>query len=640
MPIIKDPPSYRHVARRNRPARVQIPRPRGASPGGASPGYGLIRYLALVAVTLLVYSRVVHYPFTNYDDNEYITENQHVQAGLSWSTVTWSFRSIEQANWHPLTWLSHALDCELYGLDAGGHHTTSLAIHVANALLLFLLLRKATEATGMSFLVAALFAWHPINVQSVAWVAERKNVLSMFFFLVDLAAYGWYVSRPNVKRYVLVAVAFVCGLASKPMLVTFPALLLIIDFWPLGRIEGWSQPATASSQEQERFSRLVIEKLPFLLLSAASAVVTVVAQRAHGAVQTSADFPLLARFENAFLSYTKYIAKTFWPTKFAVYYPSPFDPTFGQHPGRGVVILSALAAVIVAVVSLAVWKQRVKRPYFVAGWAWFGVALLPVIGIVQVGRQAMADRYAYLPLIGVFVAAVWALGEVADRMELKLTVRRGIATVALCIVATLGWREVGHWSSSYELWNHALDVTTDNYVAESELGNVLVMERRYEEALPHYQRAAALDAEDAESRVNMGTIYEAAALHREAAVQYQSAIAILSAQASSQSQKSTLFAATWSLGNTSVGMRDYEQAKQSYGRARAIDPDSFQSYGERLREALSTQPSGTGYMMLGFVLGEEGRMEESAAALQRAKLLDPSLGLNATTTAVNGHARK
>ena len=625
MPTIKDPPRDKHAASRTRHGRIQSSRARAGRPS-----YGSIPYLALALVTLVVYGGVVHCPFTNYDDNGYVTENQHVQAGLSWSTIAWSFTSIEQANWHPLTWLSHALDCQLYGLDAGGHHTTSLFIHVSNVLLLFVLLRKATECRGFSFVVAALFAWHPINVQSVAWVAERKNVLSTFFLLPALAAYGWYVRQPNVKRYALVVVAFVCGLASKAMVVTLPALLLIVDFWPLGRIEGWYQSVAASSVKQEKLRGLVIEKLPLLVLSGLSAFITVVAQRAHGAVQTSADFPLLSRLQNAFLSYAKYIGKAFWPTRFAVYYPSSFDPTFVQHPGRGIVLLSATAAVCLGIVSLAAWRQRVKRPYLTAGWAWFLVALLPVIGIVQVGRQAMADRYAYLPLVGIFVATVWGIAELAKELQLNRTVQRASVAAALCILAILSWREVGNWSSSYQLWTHALDVTTNNYVAESELGNVLVMERRYEEALPHYQRAAALDAEDAESRVNMGTIYEAAALHQQAAEQYQNAIAILSRPESGPVPKSTLFAATWSLGNTSVGLRDYEKAMQSYGRARSIDPESFHSYGEKLREALSVQPSAGGYKMLGFVLREEGRGEESAAAFQQAQHLDPDAAPVAT----------
>ncbi len=585
-----------------------------------------LAYLLLAFLTAFAYCRVVQYPFTNYDDTGYVSENLHVQGGLSWSTIVWSFTSFEQANWHPLTWLSHALDCQFYALDAGGHHSTSLLLHIVNVLLFYFLLKKSTEDSAKSLFAAALFALHPINVQSVAWVAERKNVLSTFFLLLALAAYGWYAARPELKRYALITVAFACGLASKPMLVTLPMLLLIVDYWPLRRVADWSHPAL-SQVPQLAPTRLVLEKIPLLLLSIGSAVITVAAQKARGAVQTVVDFPYLGRVENAALSYARYLVKTVLPCNFAVYYPNPFDPTFVQGPGRMVIVLSFVSAGVILAISVVTWSQRDSHPEFTSGWAWFVISLLPVIGIVQVGRQAMADRYAYVPLMGIFVALAWGVSELVAKFQVRSVVTRRAWSAAVIVLAILTWKEVGHWSSSYELWSHALDVTTNNYVAEAELGNVLVMGQRYNEALPHYQRAAALDGHDPDSRVNMGTIYEAEGLHREAAAEYEDAIRVLSELPPGEAQKNTIFAATWSLGNTYVGLGEYEKARLEYRRSREINPDGFRSYTEKLQTAMSTQPSAFGYLMLGIALAEESRPEESASALRQAAVVDPRLNL-------------
>jgi tetratricopeptide (TPR) repeat protein len=613
-----------------------------------------LAYILLGLLTVFAYCRVVQYPFTNYDDTGYITENPHVQTGLSSSTIMWSLSSFEQSNWHPLTWVSHAVDYQLYGLDAGGHHATGLLLHLANVFLFFFLLRKATGDSSKSFFASALFALHPINVQSVAWIAERKNVLSTFFLLLALAAYGWYASAPdqsafrqkrsgnagvpdfsllrevgfwaNRRRYALVVLALACGLASKPMLVTLPLLLLILDYWPLRRVAGWTDPRL-SRVTQLAPTTLVLEKLPLFLLCIGSAAVTIAAQKARGAVQNVADFPFLGRIENAALSYVRYVLKAVWPSHFAVYYPNPFDPTFVEGPGKMVIVVSFLSAAVILVLSLVAWRQRILRPEFTAGWAWFLISLLPVIGIVQVGRQAMADRYAYVPLMGVFVALAWGFSELAAKFQVSPTVTRTASFAVLTSLLLLTWKEVGHWSSSYELWSHALDVTSNNYLAEAELGNVLVMEQRYNEALPHYQRAAALDAHDPDSRVNIGTIYEAAGLHREAATEYQDAIRVLSQLPPGEAQKNTVFAATWSLANTYVGLGEYEKARLAYRSAREIKPDSFHSYTEKLQAAMNSQPSAVGYLMLGIALAEESRPEESASALRQAEVVDPRLNL-------------
>ncbi len=359
----------------------------------------------LGAMTLSLYSKVIGHPFVNYDDSAYVTENQQVRAGVSWHTIAWAFTATEQSNWHPLTWISHAIDCQLYGMSAGGHHFTSVLLHSLNAVLVFLVLAKGSGSPMRSALVAALLALHPLNVESVAWIAERKNVLSMFFFLLALGAYGWYVRRPDWKRYAAVAVLFAFALASKPMVITLPCVLLLLDYWPLGRVQGWVKPTTSFPVPQASLARLVAEKLPLLALSVASAVLTVVAQQS--ARVAIGHLPLQLRVENAFYSYAMYVMKVFWPVNLAVLYPHPLDKlTFAQV---------ALSALLLIVASALVWRERFTRPYLVTGWLWFLGTLVPVIGIVQVGAQGMADRYAYLPAIGLFLMLVWTIADWADQ---------------------------------------------------------------------------------------------------------------------------------------------------------------------------------------------------------------------------------
>jgi hypothetical protein len=363
----------------------------------------LIALLAslLVAGTVVLYSPVRRHAFITYDDYDYVLNNSHVNEGLNRQSVLWALISTQQANWHPVTWLSHALDCQLFGLNAGGHHLTSLAIHALNVLLLFILVRQATGAVGCSFVVAAFFAWHPFNVESVAWVSERKNLLSTFFLLLTLGAYGWYVRKPQLKRFLLVIAFFLLALASKPMAVSLPFVLLLLDYWPLQRIAGWTARAEESAP-QRPFARLLLEKWPLFALSAASCAVTLWVQKAGGAVDSLQVVPWGARLSNAVYSYVIYISKTFWPSGFAVLYPLHQRMPFSK-PGIAMLLLCA--------VSAAVWKQRVTQPYLPVGWLWFLGTLIPVIGVVQVGQQAMADRYAYVPLIGIFIIVAWGIGE-------------------------------------------------------------------------------------------------------------------------------------------------------------------------------------------------------------------------------------
>src|SRR5580700_1852215 len=418
--------------------------------------------VSLALATLAVYHSVGSHPFIDYDDHDYVTNNSHVKAGLTWDTFTWAWTSTQASNWHPVTWLSHAADCELHGLNPSGHHWTNLLLHTLNVALVFLLLERVTGARWRSLFAAALFALHPLNVESVAWIAERKNVLSTLFFLSALGAYGWYAAKPGVKRYLVVAAFFALGLAAKPMVITLPFVFLLMDFWPLQRVQGWG-PATASraragkrkqATEDEAIasplglpsrpvSRLLLEKLPLFIFLFASAIITVIAQRSS-AIRSLSKIPMDERLENALYSYALYIWKAFWPTRLALFYPHPTDTLTGWQLGLAFLFLFSVTALV--------WNQRSVRPYLVTGWLWYLGTLVPVIGIVQVGDQAMADRYAYIPLIGIFVMVVWGIGDWADGRNVNVGLRWAASVAVLAALSFLTWRQIGYWRSDIDVW--------------------------------------------------------------------------------------------------------------------------------------------------------------------------------------------
>lgn len=358
--------------------------------------------LLLAVVVFAVYFPALRHPFVMYDDVDYVSRNQQVQQGLTLGTFRWALTSMQFSNWHPLTWMSHALDCELFGLDAGGHHFTSLLLHAIDAVILFLLLSRITGKVGRSLTVALLFGLHPVNVESVAWVAERKTVLSMVFLLLALWAYLWYVRKPGIGRHSCVDALFVLALAAKPMAVTFPFILLLMDYWPLQRIKDWQSPSEILPLPQFSPLRLLMEKLPLFALSAASCTVTVIAQH-RVAMQTMEAFPLRDRVVNAIFSYVMYLWKVVWPVHLSVFY--------APQGSRLAIWQTVLCLAFLAAISILVWRERRSRPYFLFGWLWFLGTLVPMIGIVQVGDQGMADRYAYLPYVGIFIAAVWGLAD-------------------------------------------------------------------------------------------------------------------------------------------------------------------------------------------------------------------------------------
>ena len=576
----------------------------------------VVLFLLIVVATLALYNPVNQHPFVNYDDDRYVTDNSHIRAGLSWDTITWAFTSSEQANWHPLTWISHAFDYQMFHLNAAGHHFTSLLIHALSASLLFLLLVRGTGRVGPSLFAAALFALHPLNVESVAWVAERKNVLCTFFFFLTIGAYGWYAQKTNWQRYTAVMALFALGLMSKPMVVTLPCVLILLDYWPLNRLEG---------SNSAPLGKLAMEKLPLLALSAASAVITMKAQQAGGAVRSTLQFSLPVRVENAIVAYGMYLWNMLWPAHLAPLYPHPGNSLSGWQVAVSALVLLAITGVVL--------KFRSKR-YLLVGWLWFLGTLVPVIGLVQVGDAAMADRYAYIPLIGIFIMVAFGLSDLADIRKLSLAARVIPAACVLLAVGLVTHRQLSYWSSSYDLWAHTLAVTEKNFIAQDNLGGALVLLGRVDEAYPHFQAAAEINPRDPVSHSNLGAYLQEHGRLREAVEQYQITIRLTTDPG--------LLASTYAnLGGAYRDLGGYAQAQESYDQALRLNPSQFNAYLGlgRLKEkqgdlsaaianyqrALQLYSSAQGYVYLGNALQKSQRRSEALAAYREALKLNPDL---------------
>ncbi len=585
----------------------------------------LVLCLLLAAGTLALYSRVTHAPFLRYDDDRYVVENPNVRSGLHWSTVTWAFTTFEQANWHPLTWLSHALDIQLFGMNPAGHHFSNLLLHAASAALLFLLLQWLTGYIGRSLVVAVLFAVHPVNVESVAWIAERKNVLCMLFFLLTLLAYGHYVRKPSVARYIAVLLGFAMALMSKPMAITLPFVLLLLDYWPLGRLISSGQFNGKDSQigrsavdERRSIAWLIIEKLPLFAMSAASAVVTIKAQRAGGAV--TIKYPVLAHLQNAVVSYVLYIGKAIWPARLAALYPYPT----GGWPAW-VVALSVFFLVVVTGMVLRYQEHR----YLLWGWFWYLGTMVPMIGLVQVGNQAMADRYAYLPFIGLFVMVVWGIAELANRFAIQ----KLVAASAVAIVVTfcaLTHRQLAYWHDDFSLWSHTLAVTHRNFVAEDNFGNALIKAGRYDEGIAHFRSAAEIEPGDPVSEVNLGIYAQQHGDLQQAAARYQYALQL----ASDPQVRAAAYA---NLGGVYFTLHDYQQAQENFESALRLGSRSsfiFLHMGLMAQKAddwsdairyyatyISVEPSDLGYFLLGRALEHAGDPQRAKRAYEQAERL-------------------
>jgi protein O-mannosyl-transferase len=445
----------------------------------------------IVAAVVSIFGRSCWFGFCNYDDPAYVTQNPHVQEGLSADGIRWAFSTVYYQNWAPLTWLSLQLDSELWGLNASGFHVTNLVLHGANALLLFFILRWTTGRTSASGCVAALFAIHPLHVESVVWISERKDVLSSLFWMLTLWAYAWYALRPGIWRYLLVAALLGPGLLAKSMLVTLPFVLLLMDYWPLERwrpaTPGEPSPATARCANAVRFTpapllRLIGEKVPLLGISAAASVMTVVAQSKGGAVISTSQLPVADRLMTVPVAYIAYVAKTVMPTKLAVFYPYPARSQLEW--------LTAVAALFLVGLTIAVFLRWRRNPYLLVGWLWYLGTLVPVIGLVQVGQQGIADRYSYLPLIGIFVAIVWAVNDLVAARRVSPNLARILASTAIVSFGGCAWVQVGYWRDDVTLWSQAIAVSGPHSIPYDGLGHALLARGQAAEALPYLQQAS------------------------------------------------------------------------------------------------------------------------------------------------------
>jgi protein O-mannosyl-transferase len=599
----------------------------GVSRPAASVGVVLL----LVVATFVAYAPAFHHGFISYDDDRYVTDNAHVRGGLRGADIRWAFTTFEQANWHPLTWISHQLDCQLFQLNPAGHHFTSTLLQAIDAALLFLILQWFTGATWRSGIVAGLFAVHPINVESVAWVAERKTLLSMLFLLLAMAAYGWYVRKPNIGRYAAVTVLFAAGLMSKPMVITLPFILLLLDYWPLGRMrvvsgesrgENWGEQAFAP--QTESFAKLCVEKIPLLLLAAGSAAITMFVQRAGGAVVSSHRVSLGLRIGNAVVSYALYLKKMLWPSELAIIYPYPH-----ALPGWQV---GAAAALLVAV-SLVVLRYRAGR-YLVTGWLWYLGTLVPMIGLVQVGNQAMADRYAYLPLIGVFVMIVWAAG---DWVKVHPVTAKYAAVIVGGVVAVLCWTtraQLSYWESDYRLWSHALKINPRNFVAENNLGLALIRQGRRDEAIPHFREAAAIEPGDPTSQLNLGIYAQEQRDIPQAVARYAEVLRLTT----DAQLRASAYA---NLGSIYFGAHDYTRAKENFEAVLRLDRafpvvirdlgliaeknDDWNGSIQYFARLVAVEPNGVNYFLLAQAFHQAGRDTDATWAYQQAVRLSKDI---------------
>ena len=555
----------------------------------------VILCLLLVAATLAFYNPIIHNQFIDFDDSSYILKNFQVQSGLTWDTVKWSFTTFREGNWHPLTWLSHALDHQIFDLNPAGHHYTNLLLHAANAVLLFLLLRQATGVTWPSLIVGALFALHPVNVESVAWAAERKNVLSMLFFLLALHAYDRYARTGRRYLYLLVTICFALGLMAKPQIVTLPFVLLLWDYWPLQRIGGRSAAGGLPAPSTPRsFRFLVWEKSPLFILAAADSVVTMLAQRAGNAVRTVTEVSRSARLENVFVSYVRYIGKALWPSRLAAMYPRPANSLPAWQVVGAVVLLLLISALVMC------WRDR---RYLPVGWFWFLGTLVPMIGIITVGEQTMADRYAYLPFIGLFVAIVWILDAVASEHRIAVVWRAGVALLVVFILGCLTNRQLDYWHDDETLWRHALSVTERNYMAHNNLAIALAKQGRSEEAVVQFQAATALHKYPPDQVLKLA-FYELRVGHPQEAIEESGAVL----RASADPVDPKLQSAAWGeIGHAHLQLRQYDQAAECYQNALRLNPENGMAL------------MGSGLLALG-----QGKSELAVTQLMHASKVEPN----------------
>jgi len=576
-------------------------------------------YVILTAATLAVFWQVHAFDFVNYDDDKYVSENKHILTGLTLSNITWAFGEPHFFMWHPMTSLSHMLDCQLFGLNPGWHHTVSLLFHIVNALLLFTVLRRMTDRIWPSAFVAAVFALHPLNVESVAWVAERKSVLSGFFWILTMFTYVRYAKRPGIVNYLLVVLVFSLALMSKPITVTLPFALLLLDYWPLNRLENVS--LTQASSRRTIF-RLILEKIPLFILSALCSTITFLAQRSGGTIIELKNLPLRFRLANAVFSYLKYIGKMFWPTELTAFYP------FKSEELSSVWVWVALAFFLV--VSIIVVQLAKTCKYLPVGWFWYLGTLIPTIGIVQAGSQAMADRYAYVPLIGLFIIIAWGANDLLMKWRYRKIILRILAFAVLIVLTICTKFQVRYWQDSLALWEHALQITENEPSAHYHLAAALAQKGRFEEAAEHGRVALELrKTPNAEILSNMGSIYNNLGRYTEAIEAFVQALKVDPSYAN----------AYVGLGNTFGKLGYHKEAEQAAKQAIKIEPDLAEAYSilgaayfsqndwtdaiETFRQAIRMQPDyAQAHYSLGLALLRSGDKNAALKQYQILKKLD------------------
>ena len=625
----------------------------------------LLIYALLILATLSVFWPVLNCEFVKYDDDKYVTENPHVKGGITRESVIWAFTRPHFHMWHPLTSLSHLLDCQLFGLNPTWHHLTNLLFHIASTLLLFSILKKATASIWPSFFVAAAFAIHPLNVESVAWVAERKNVLSGFFWMLTIATYIRYAERPSIGRFLLVVLVFALGTMTKPMVVTLPFALLLLDYWPLGRLRWERRGEQEDSSQLESVQancwrssilRLFLEKVPLFILTAILSIITFIAQQRGGVVSGLGNVPLKYRVANAFVSYITYIRKLIWPSRLAVFYPHPFDklPTWQ-------VVASALLLLVITVV--VIWLAR-SRKYLTVGWLWYLGALVPVIGLVQVGAQAMADRYTYLPFIGLFIMIAWGLPDLLAKWRYRKITLGALALAVLLSLSICTRLQLRHWRSNSTLFEHAINVTGDNFVMNNNYANVLDEMGQVEKAIDHFYKALRIRPDSPEVHNNLGNALrnldriDEAIKHYKKALElrpnfaephYNLAIALgrqgKTDEAIAEYRESLRFRpddvdTLSNLGLALAQKGDFDEAIEYYKKALELEPDNVIAHGrlglalasvDRIDEAieqckivLKACPDDVEmYCNVGILLEKQGKTDEAIKAYRQALQIDP-----------------
>ncbi len=587
----------------------------------------LLVALCLITGIILIYIKVQNFDFVGYDDELYVTENLHVQKGVSLEGIKWAFTTFHSANWHPLTWLSHMLDCELYGLNPAGHHLTNIEFHIANALLLFIILFKITGAIWRSAFVATLFALHPLHVESVAWVSERKDVLSTFFGLLAIAAYSRYVINSSAKYYILVIAFLSLGLMAKPMLVTIPFVLLLLDFWPLERFQYQRDFYFTSEKTRgdalRRNLQIILEKIPLVIPVVISCIVTFIAQKSEGAVKSIGALPLKSRIANTFVSYVNYVLKAIWPHKLAVFYP---------HPGNTLPLWQSVggALLIIVVCYGAIWKAK-KYPFIPVGLFWYLGTLVPVIGLVQVGNQAMADRYTYIPLIGIFIIVSWGAPELFKEWRFQ-KIFLGISAAILLVA--LSWKsffQLNSWKNGIVLFEHAVSVTDNNYLAHNNLG------KAYEsidldKAVSHYEKAVKIRPDDEMVFFNLGNAFLEKGNIDDAVRHYLKALNI----------KPDYPAALNNLGGALVKKGDYDEAIYYFKtaiRTESKEADARMNLASVLflkgkpdeaisqyRKILQTEPENADtHYNLAYVLSFQNKIKEAVLHYKEAIRIDQNI---------------